>query len=62
MSWASPEEKLMLVLEAALREFDGANACSPDRHQNDCGCSLCSWVEGTRKTLEHWREREESKR
>lgn len=58
MSWATPEEKLVLVLESALRTYDGANACSPDRHPNDCGCQLCAWVEATRQTVREWRERE----
>jgi hypothetical protein len=59
VSWATPEEKFVLVLEAALRSFDGENACSPDRHPNDCGCELCQFVEATRKTVREWREAEE---
>lgn len=56
MSWATPEEKLVLVLESALRTYDEADRRAANRHPDDCGCQLCEWVEASRKMVREWRE------
>ena len=47
----TPELRLMLVLEAALEQFDEANRVAPDAHAKECDCELCAFVAAIREAL-----------
>lgn len=44
-------QRLIASLRTALASFDAEDAGAPDRHGDECGCSLCEYVRSLRELV-----------